>query len=160
MFVRFVFASFLTILVIACTDDSTSAYMPSENALVLVRFEHLLRGEGIEFERGSDGMYSALDQNDMPRLIELGHQALDIEPSRGAILITSDCASEKLQSYLDAAHVFFVIRQEGKETYVELTESDYMANSITERYSSFEFDCSAALNKSELMDASRHSLMR
>jgi hypothetical protein len=132
---------------LSCSKGSTSAYLPSDDLLVLARFEYFLNSEGIKYQRDTAGMYTTVDAGSMDRLIELGHKALEIEPSRASIQIGSECASEKLQQYLRSAAIFYVIRPESDGEYLEMTKSDFASNTVTERYASYEFDCRQSLNK-------------
>ena len=91
--------------ILSCSKGSTSAYSPSDDLLVLARFEYLLNSEGIKYQRDAAGMYAAVDAGSMDRLIELGHKALEIEPSRAGIQIGSECASEKVQQDLRSAAI-------------------------------------------------------
>lgn len=131
----------LTTLVTTACFKTNEAYLPSNDPLVLVRFERLLKSNGIHFNKGPDGMYSPIDPKAFERMVSLGHEALNIESSRSGLLVKSGCALSELKGYLDGLGVAYAMSQTDGEQNLITTESDFHKFKVMENYAGFETKC-------------------
>jgi len=138
---RLVLFLLITALVTTACFKTNKAYLPSNDPLVLVRFERLLKSHGIGFNKDSEGMYAPTDPKTFERMISLGHEALDIESSRSGLVVKSGCALSKLKELLDDRDVVYVISQVDGEQNLTTTESDFNKFKVMESYAGFETEC-------------------
>jgi hypothetical protein len=134
----------LTALVTTGCSKTTEAYLPSNDPLVLVRFERLLTRNGISFNKGPDGMYTPDDPKAFERMVSLGHDALNIG-ARSGLVVKPGCALSKLKGHLDGLDIAYAMTQVDGEPNLMTTNSDFHKYKVMENYASFEADCAQGI---------------
>ncbi|GAB5450128.1 MAG: hypothetical protein Hals2KO_04560 [Halioglobus sp.] len=148
--VRLLLAISLGLLLAACSspfkegfyEREFSAYLPSEDPLVVAYFEQALNDNGLAYRRDADGRFSVLDHTQDDELEELASEfAGKVIPKR-MIPVERGCAAQAMQTYLRREDVIYVVvLDENNGALLQMSEADFIQHEIEERWTAFQQAC-------------------
>ncbi|MEM9254092.1 MAG: hypothetical protein AAGA91_01515 [Pseudomonadota bacterium] len=124
---------------VAC--GGTGEVRPDQDPLVIARFEHYLKHNGIAYQRNLDGSYSPMDPRMLGEMEDLEYEASDIEYGRSRVKADDGCALDMLEDYLSENDVIYVNVQGADGNYLEMTQQDYNAHRVSDEVHDFKKAC-------------------
>ena len=117
------------------------AYLPSEDPLVLAHFERALNDNNIAYRRDAEGRFSVIDHRQDGDMDDVVDEFTGKVIPKHVMDVQRGCAAQSLQSFLRRERIVFVWVGVESGIQLQLSESDYIAHEIAERWADIQASC-------------------